>query len=133
VLEDMASWQNRPLDAGYPVLLIDAIVLKVRDGQVVNRPVYVAMGIDLDGQRDVLGMWVGPSGGEGAKQWMGMLTELRNRGVRDVCIVSCDGLRGLPDAITAVWPLATVQTWSTWCAIVSGMPPRPTGARSRPS
>jgi len=68
------------------------------------------MGITVDGERDVLGMWIGPSGGEGAKQWMGMLTELRNRGVADVCIVCCDGLRGLPEAITAIWPLATVQT-----------------------
>jgi len=110
VVEEMARWQNRPLDRCYPVLLIDAIVLKIRDGQVTNRPVYVAMGITVDGERDVLGIWVGPSGGEGAKQWMGMLTELRNRGLADVCIVSCDGLRGLPDAITATWPLATVQT-----------------------
>lgn len=78
VLEDMHTWQNRPLDAVYPVLLIDAIMLKVRDGQVTNRPVYVAMGITLDGHRDVLGMWVGPTGGEGAKQWMTMLTDLRN-------------------------------------------------------
>jgi len=67
VLDDMVTWQNRPLDAVYPVLLIDAIVLKVRDGQVTNRPVYVAMGITVDGARDVLGMWVGPTSGEGAK------------------------------------------------------------------
>ena len=110
VVEDMLEWQNRPLDPVYPVLLIDAIVLKIRDGQVANRPVYVAMGITLDGERDVLGLWAGPSGGEGAKQWMGMLTELRNRGMADVCIVCCDGLKGLPEAITATWPLATVQT-----------------------
>jgi len=110
VVEEMGQWQNRPLDPCYPVLLIDAIVLKVRDGQVANRPVYVAMGITIDGERDVLGMWIGPTGGEGAKQWMGMLTELRNRGVADVCIICCDGLRGLPEAITAIWPLAAVQT-----------------------
>jgi putative transposase len=110
VVEQMQSWQSRPLDAVYPVLLIDAIVLKIRDGQVANRPVYVALGITVDGERDVLGLWVGPAGGEGAKQWMGMLTELRNRGVADVCIVCCDGLKGLPEAITATWPLATVQT-----------------------
>jgi putative transposase len=85
-------------------------VLKIRDGQVANRPVYVAMGITVDGERDVLGLWVGPAGGEGAKQWMSMLTELRNCGVADVCIVCCDGLKGLPDAIAATWPLATVQT-----------------------
>ena len=99
---DQKAWQSRPLDAVYPVMLIDAIVLKVRDGNVGNRPVYVAMGITLEGERDVLGMWVGPTGGEGAKQWMNMLTELRNRGVADVCIVCCDGLKGLPDAITAI-------------------------------
>jgi transposase-like protein len=110
VVEQMQQWQARPLDAVYPVLLIDAIVLKIRDGQVVNRPVYVAMGITVDGERDVLGLWVGPTGGEGAKQWMTMLTELRNRGVADVCIVCCDGLKGLPEAIAATWPLATIQT-----------------------
>lgn len=110
VAEDLRAWQNRPLDAVYPVVLIDALVIKVRDGQVSNRPVYVAMGITVDGQRDVLGMWVGPSGGEGAKQWMGMLTELKNRGVKDVLIACCDGLTGLPQAITAVWPDCTVQT-----------------------
>ena len=94
------------------MLLIDAIVLKVRDGAVANRPVYVAIGISVDGIRDVLGLWMGPSGGEGAKQWMNMLTELRNRGILDACIVCCDGLKGLPEAIGAVWPAATVQTSS---------------------
>jgi putative transposase len=110
VLDDLAAWQARPLDPVYPVVLIDAIVMKVRAGQVANRPVYVAMGITVDGRRDVLGMWVGPSGGEGAKQWMNMLTELRNRGIQDVCIVCCDGLKGLPESVQATWPLATVQT-----------------------
>jgi transposase-like protein len=110
VLEQMGEWQNRPLDPIYPVLLIDAIVLKVRDGAVANRPVYVAIGISVDGIRDVLGLWMGPSGGEGAKQWMNMLTELRNRGILDACIVCCDGLKGLPEAIGAFWPAATVQT-----------------------
>ncbi len=94
----------------YPVLLIDAIMIKVRDSQVANRPVYVAIGVNLDGERDVLGMWLGPTGGEGAKQWMTMLTELRNRGIADALIVCCDGLRGLPDAIRTTWPDATVQT-----------------------
>jgi transposase-like protein len=110
VVAEMTEWSSRPLDSIYPVILIDAIVLKVRDGQVANRPVYVALGINMDGYRDVLGMWVGPSGGEGAKAWMNMLTELRNRGILDVCIVCCDGLKGLPDAIAAIWPQATVQT-----------------------
>jgi putative transposase len=110
VIEDMNVWQNRPLEKVYAVMLIDAIVIKVRDSQVANRPVYVAIGVDMDGRRDVLGMWLGPSGGEGAKQWMTMLTELRNRGVADVLITCCDGLKGLPDAIRTVWPQTTVQS-----------------------
>lgn len=110
IVADMTAWQNRPLDPVYPVLLIDAIVIKVRDTQVANRPVYVAIGVNLDGERDVLGLWMGPSGGEGAKQWMNMLTELRNRGLADALIVCCDGLKGLPDAIRVTWPDATVQT-----------------------
>jgi putative transposase len=89
--------------------MIDAIVVKIRDGQVANRPIYVAMGINLEGERDVLGLWVGPGGGEGAKFWMSLLTELRNRGIRDTFIVCCDGLKGLPDAIRATWPQAEVQ------------------------
>jgi putative transposase len=109
VVAEMVAWQNRPLDAVYPVILIDAIIVKIRDGQVANRPIYVAMGVNLDGHRDVLGMWVGPTGGEGAKFWLSMLTELRNRGVTDTFIVCCDGLKGLPDAIRATWPLADVQ------------------------
>lgn len=110
VLPDMLAWQNRPLERVYPVLLIDAIVVKVRGSQVANRPVYVAIGVDLEGERDVLGLWLGPSGGEGAKQWMTMLTELKNRGVADALVVCCDGLKGLPDAIRVTWPDATVQT-----------------------
>ena len=73
----------------YPVILIDAIVVKIRDGHVANRPIYVAMGINLDGERDVLGLWVGPTGGEGAKFWGNVLGELRNRGVLDAFIVCC--------------------------------------------
>jgi putative transposase len=110
VLPDLMAWQSRPLDRVYPVLLIDAIVIKVRDSQVANRPVYVVIGVNLEGERDVLGLWLGPTGGEGAKQWMTMLTELKNRGVADALIVCCDGLRGLPEAIRVTWPDATVQT-----------------------
>jgi transposase-like protein len=110
VIEDLIAWQNRPLDRVYPVLLIDAIVVKIRDGQVANRPVYVVLGVNLDGERDVLGMWVGPAGGEGAKFWMTVLTELRNRGVAEAFIVCCDGLKGLAEAIRATWPQADVQT-----------------------
>ena len=81
-----------------PVLLINAIVVKVRGSQVANRPVYVALGVNLEGERDVLGLWLGPSGGEGAKQWMTMLTELKNRGVADALVVCCDGLSRQTDS-----------------------------------
>jgi transposase-like protein len=110
IVADMAAWQSRPLDAVYPVLLIDALFLKVRDTQVATRPVYVAIGVNLDGERDVLGLWIGPTGGEGAKQWMTMLTDLKNRGIADVLITCCDGLKGLPDAVRVIWPDTTVQT-----------------------
>jgi putative transposase len=109
VLDELADWQNRPLDAVYPVVFIDALMVKIRDGVVANRPVYLAIGIDCDGAKQVLGMWVGASTGESAKFWMSVLSELRNRGVRDVCILCCDGLSGLPDAVSAVWPQTTVQ------------------------
>jgi len=109
VLERMAEWQSRPLDRVYPVLFIDAIFVKVRDGQVANRPIYVAIGVTVDGERDILGLWAG-QGGEGAKYWLQVLTEIKNRGVEDVCIVVCDGLTGLPDAIAATWPRAITQT-----------------------
>jgi transposase-like protein len=103
VVEDLIAWQNRPLDRTYPVLLIDAIVVKIRDGRVANRPVYVVLGVNLDGDRDVLGRWVGPAGGEGAKFWTAVLTELRNRGITDAFIVCRDGLKGLPEPIRATW------------------------------
>jgi transposase-like protein len=95
--------------AVYPVVFIDAIFVKIRDGQVANRPIYVAIGVTVDGDRDILGLWVG-QGGEGAKYWLTVLTEIKNRGVADVCIVCCDGLKGLPDSIAATWPQAIVQT-----------------------
>jgi len=109
IIADMESWQSRPLDAIYPVILIDGIRIKIRDGHVTNRTVYVAMGINMDGERDVLGLWVGPTGGESAKYWLGVLTELKNRGVNDVLVMCCDGLKGLPDSARAVWPLVDVQ------------------------
>jgi putative transposase len=109
VLEGMVEWQNRPLDRVYPVVFIDAIVVKIRDGQVANRPIYVAIGVNTDGERDILGLWAG-DGGEGAKYWHHVLTEIRNRGVADVCILVCDGLTGLPDAVSSVWPRTIVQT-----------------------
>jgi putative transposase len=109
VLEGLSEWCNRPLDSVYPVIFIDAIQVKIRDGQVANRPIYVALGVTVDGERDILGLWAG-DGGEGAKFWLHVLTEIKNRGVDDVCIVVCDGLTGLPDAIGAVWPKAVTQT-----------------------
>jgi transposase-like protein len=109
VMEGMAEWQNRPLEAVYPVVFIDCIHVKIRDGQVANRPIYVALAVTCDGGRDILGLWAG-DGGEGAKFWLRVLTEIRNRGAGDVCMVVCDGLKGLPDAIGEVWPQAVVQT-----------------------
>ena len=109
VLEGLVEWQNRPLDRVYPVVFIDAIVVKIRDGQVANRPIYVVVGVTVDGERDILGLWAG-TGGEGAKYWHQVLTDVRNRGVEDVCILVCDGLTGLPDAVTAIWPQTVVQT-----------------------
>jgi transposase-like protein len=109
VLEGMAEWQNRPLDPVYPVIFIDAITVKIRDGKVANRPIYVALAVSCDGRRDILGLWAG-DGGEGAKYWLHVLTEIKNRGVADVCMVVCDGLAGLPDAVAATWPQAITQT-----------------------
>ena len=109
VVEEMQSWQARPLDEVYAAVFIDAIVVKVRDGQVANRPVYAAIGVTLAGEKDVLGLWAG-TGGEGAKFWMSVLTDLRNRGIKDVFFVVCDGLKGLPDVVANVWPQAIVQT-----------------------
>ncbi|NDU77986.1 IS256 family transposase [Actinomadura sp. DSM 109109] len=110
VIDGMTEWQNRPLDPVYPVIFLDAIQVKIRDGQVANRPIYVALAVTADGTRDILGLWAGDGGGEGAKYWLHVLTELKNRGVADACMVVCDGLTGLPDAVAHVWPQALVQT-----------------------
>jgi putative transposase len=109
VIDGMTEWQNRPLDPVYPVIFLDAVHVKIRDGKVANRPIYVALAVTVEGTRDILGLWAG-DGGEGAKFWLQVLTELKNRGVDDACMVVCDGLKGLPDAIAATWPLAVVQT-----------------------
>jgi len=109
VLEEMADWCNRPLDEMYAAIFVDAVMVKVRDGQVANRPVYAAIGVTLAGEKDILGLWAG-TGGEGAKFWMSVLTDLRNRGVKDVLFVVCDGLKGLPEVVENVWPRAIVQT-----------------------
>lgn len=109
VVEGMTEWQNRPLDPVYPVIFIDAIHVKIRDGKVANRPIYVALAVTCEGHRDILGLWAG-EGGEGAKYWLHVLTELKNRGVADALMVVCDGLSGLPEAINTVWPATVVQT-----------------------
>jgi putative transposase len=111
VMEGMAEWQNRPLDPVYAVVFIDAINVKIREGQVANRPVYLALGVTADGERDFLGLWAGEHGdGEGAKFWLRVLTEVKNRGTRDVLMLVCDGLKGLPDAVNSVWEKTIVQT-----------------------
>ena len=97
------------MDSVYPVVFIDAIHVKIREGKVVNRPVYSAVGVSVNGERDILGLWVGERGGRARKYWR-QVCELANRGVQDVCIVVCDGLRGLPEAIADIWSQAIVQT-----------------------
>jgi putative transposase len=108
VLDEVKTWQNRPLEPIYGVVYLDALYVKMRhEGRVENRAVYVAIGIDLEGRKEVLGLWT--SGNEGAKFWLGVLTELRNRGVKDILIVCVDGLKGFPQAIETVFPEARVQ------------------------
>jgi putative transposase len=109
VLEEVAEWQSRPLDRVWPVIFLDAVVCKVRDnGTVRNKAAHLAVGVDTDGKKEVLGIWV--EAVEGAKFWLRVMNELRARGVEDVLIVVCDGLTGLPEAVTAVWPDTIVQT-----------------------
>ena len=111
VLEEVKAWQSRPLESMYPVMYLDALMVKMRhEGRVENRAVYVAIGLDEEGRKDVLGLW--SSANEGAKFWLGVLTELKNRGLRDVYIVCTDGLKGFPQAIESVYPQAQVQTAS---------------------
>ncbi|PWJ25631.1 transposase-like protein [Branchiibius hedensis] len=111
VSEEMDQWLARPLEAVYAAIFIDAIVVKVRDGQVANRPFYAAIGVTVDGCKDVLGLWAGtPGDGEGAKYWLSVLTELKNRGVTDTMFVVCDGLKGLPEVVETTWPDVIVQT-----------------------
>ena len=109
VAEEVKAWQSRPLEAFYPVIYLDALVVKVRDGaHVTNRSAHIAVGVDMDGVKHVLGIWVQAT--EGAKFWAGVCAQLANRGVKDVLIVCCDGLTGFPEAIEATWPRAMVQT-----------------------
>jgi len=110
VIDELKDWQTRPLDRVYPIVYIDALVVKVRtNGTVINRPAYLAIGVDVEGRKHILGVWLG-DGGEGAKFWMTVLSDIKNRGVADVIFVCCDGLKGLPDAIEATWPTAITQT-----------------------
>jgi putative transposase len=109
VLDEVLAWQRRPLEPFYPVVYLDALVIKVRDGaHVQNRSAHLAVGVDVEGVKHVLGIWV--QAGEGARFWAGVCAELANRGIRDVLIVCCDGLTGLAEAIEATWGRATVQT-----------------------
>lgn len=109
VWDELKAWRSRPLEAIYPVVILDAVILKVREkGQVRNRSAYVALGVNLEGYKDVLGLWI--QGAEGAKFWLMVLTELKNRGVQDILIACCDGLQGFPDAIETVFPETLVQT-----------------------
>jgi putative transposase len=108
VVEEVRAWQNRPLDPFYGVVFLDALYVKMRhDGRVENRAIYVALGIRLDGSKEVLGLWT--SANEGAKFWLNVLTELRNRGVKDIYLVCVDGLKGFPQAIESMFPKAQVQ------------------------
>lgn len=108
VLEQVAEWQNRPLDTLYPIIYLDCIVVKVRhDGRVINKAVYLALGINIEGQKELLGMWMAEN--EGAKFWLNVLTELKNRGLQDIFIACVDGLKGFPDAINTVYPKTCIQ------------------------
>jgi transposase-like protein len=108
VHEKVIEWQNRPLEAIYPIVYLDCIVVKVRqDKQVINKAIYLVLGINMHGRKELLGLWM--SENEGAKFWLGVLTELKNRGVKDVFVACVDGLKGFPEAITAVFPKTQVQ------------------------
>lgn len=108
VIEQVIEWQSRPLDAVYPIVYLDCIVVKVRqDKQVVNKAIYLALGVNMEGHKELLGMWL--SANEGAKFWLGVLTELQNRGVKDILIACVDGLKGFPDAIQTVFPQTQIQ------------------------
>jgi transposase-like protein len=111
VLEEQHAWSSRPLFSHYVAVFVDAIHVKVRDGAVSNRPFYAAIGVDLRGHRDVLGVWAGtPGAGESSKFWISILTELKNRGVTDIFYLVCDGLKGMPDSVNTVFPETIVQT-----------------------
>ena len=108
IVDEVTAWQNRPLDNVYPILYMDAIQIKVREnGQIVNKSLYLAIGVNIEGHKEVLGMWIAKN--EGAKFWLGIMTEIKNRGVESIYITCIDGLKGFPEAIRAVFPNAIVQ------------------------
>jgi transposase-like protein len=108
VIEEVIEWQNRPLDTVYPIVYLDCIVLKIRqDKRVINKAIYLVLGINIEGHKELLGMWV--SENEGAKFWLSVLTDLKNRGVQQMLITCVDGLKGFPDAIKATYPKAKIQ------------------------
>ena len=134
VKEQVSEWQNRPLDALYPIVYLDCIVVKVRhSGSVINKAVFLALGINTDGQKELLGMWLAEN--EGAKFWLGVLTELKNRGLQDILIACVDGLKGFPEAINSVYPQTHIQlciihmvrnslkfvSWKDYKAVTSGL------------
>jgi putative transposase len=108
VLDEVRQWQNRPLESVYPIVYVDCLVVKVRENQrIINRALYLALGVDMEGQKELLGMWLGHN--EGAKFWLSIFTELQNRGLKDIFIACVDGLTGLPEAIEALYPQTRVQ------------------------
>ncbi|NDJ59060.1 IS256 family transposase [Enterobacteriaceae bacterium 4M9] len=134
VKEQVAEWQNRPLDTLYPIVYMDCIVVKVRqNGSVINKAVFLALGINTEGQKELLGMWLAEN--EGAKFWLNVLTELKNRGLQDILIACVDGLKGFPDAINSVYPQTHIQlciihmmrnslkyvSWKDYKAVISGL------------
>jgi putative transposase len=124
VLEEVKTWQNRLLEQLYPIVYLDALMVKVRDeGHIQNKAIYVVLGVNLEGQKEVLGLWVAQN--EGAKFWLQVLTELQNRGVKDIFIACVDGLKGFPEAIEAVYPRTEVQLCIAciWYGLLSTMCP----------
>jgi transposase-like protein len=108
IIEEVKAWQNRPLESIYPIVYLDCIVVKVhQDGRVINKAIYLALGVTVEGRKDLLGLWI--SENEGSKFWLGVLTDLQNRGVNDIFIFCVDGLTGFPDAISSTFPKAKIQ------------------------
>ena len=108
VIEELQAWQNRPLDPLYPIIYLDALIVKIRDGgHICNKAIHIAIGVNMDGRKEVLGLWIAQN--EGAKFWLQVITDIKNRGVQDIFIACVDGLKGFPDAINAVFPKAQIQ------------------------